>query len=148
MNGPGSAQPDPTAREPLHTSLPSAPSDYPGPVILIGDPDPDSRVIFSTMLRYRGFRPVAVHDGEEALHAAREFGPGLAVLDIRLGWQVLEAFRADPEAGRIPLAVLSSVDLGPERERARALGCARFLAKPISPSELVREIRDLLRPVI
>lgn len=142
----GFDEPRPRSEEGTQPHYATAGTDYPGPVILLADPDPDSRVIFSTILRYRGFRPVAVDRGEEALRAAHTLSPKLAILDLGIGWDVVERFFDEGEMGPIPVAILSAVDLGPERKRAREMGCAVFLSKPIAPSVLVENVSVLLGP--
>lgn len=144
----GHDEPRSRSADSVPSHLPAAGTDYPGPVVLLADPDPDSRVIFSTILRYRGFRPIAVDHGEEALRAARTVSPALAILDLGIGWDVVRRFFEEAETKTIPVAILSSVDLGPERERAREMGCAVFLSKPLAPSRLVENVRLLIGPKI
>ena len=52
--------------------------------LLVVDDEPNIRELLSTSLRYAGFEVTAAANGREALDAAEEFQPDLAVLDVML----------------------------------------------------------------
>ena len=55
-----------------------------GPVLIVED-DPDVRELLVHRFKRLGYEPHAVGSGEEALHAASEAVPQLAVVDILPG---------------------------------------------------------------
>jgi PAS domain S-box-containing protein len=88
---------------------------------------------------------VDVHPhGSGALERAIALQPDLIVLDILLpdqvGWEVLRALKAEPSTSTIPVLVVSVLD---EPERARDLGAAALLLKPLDRDRLVRSLHDI-----
>jgi two-component system alkaline phosphatase synthesis response regulator PhoP len=87
--------------------------------------------------------------GHEALAGARRSPPDLVVLDVMLpgmdGFQVCQALRNDPAAGRVPILMLTA--RGEEADRVRGLdqGADDYVTKPFSPKELVARVAALLR---
>ena len=69
--------------------------------LLVVDDEPNIRELLSTSLRFAGFEVIAAANGRDALAAAEEHNPDLAVLDVMLpdmdGFTVTRRLRA---AGR------------------------------------------------
>jgi diguanylate cyclase (GGDEF)-like protein len=80
-------------------------------------------------------------NGEDALRLAREFTPDLLVLDAEMpgmsGYQVLQAFKADPDLADVPAIFVSSHSDAAFEVAGFDIGAADFIAKPVSP-QLVR----------
>lgn len=78
-----------------------------------------------------GGRVEAAEEGEEALRQALTRRLAANLLDTLLpkpdGWEVLRAFKADPDRGAPPVLVLSVVD---RRKLGKELGAAAVLVKP------------------
>ena len=79
-----------------------------------------------------------------AIARARELQPDLIMLDILLpdavGWELLRQLKAEPRTRNIPVIIVSVVD---EPERARALGAAAFLVKPIGRATFLSTLQRL-----
>lgn len=88
--------------------------------------------------------------GEEGVEQARELRPDAIVLDIMLpgidGIEVLRQLRGQDETRELPVVVLSnSAGLPDDGDEARRLGINDWLVKSrVSPTELLRRLRDLL----
>ncbi len=86
----------------------------------------------------------------EALEAAYRAGSpfSLILLDVMMpvmsGFAVLERIRQMPEIDRPAIMMLSSRDQPGDAARARALGAAAYIVKPIKPSELLDAIVNAL----
>jgi PAS domain S-box-containing protein len=133
---------------------PSPPSGSPmagaaggGEVILLAEDEPAIRTLMTRMLVSRGFRVLAAEDGEQALAiAARHEGSiALFVSDVvmpRLGG--VDAARklrlARPD---IPVLFMSGFTATTAVQEGD-LADAGFLAKPFTPDELGRRVRDML----
>ncbi|HVL55231.1 MAG TPA: EAL domain-containing protein [Burkholderiaceae bacterium] len=115
--------------------------------VLIIEDDLASADLLIYILQAMGFEATAVHDGGDALLAARAYRPDLIITDIDLprrnGFALAEDFRRDPLLAAIPVvAVTGCVDT-----EARGMTRARFsryLQKPIGPEVLLDAIRTLL----
>ncbi len=82
--------------------------------------------------------------GTMALDTAREFRPDLILLDKRLddsdGGEVAGQFQQDPELRMVPIAFVT----GDVTRAEAAEASTPTLSKPVSPSELLSFVDDLL----
>lgn len=98
-------------------------------------------------LRENGFTVDVAHDGKEGLSLATSGDYDLIILDVMLperdGWWVLTELR---KAGKQTLSLfLTAMDSLPDRIKGLDLGADGYLAKPFAFSELMAQIRSLLR---
>lgn len=117
--------------------------------ILIVDDDPDVRDALESALRDEGFEVVMARDGVEALALLRHMSrPRLIVLDLTMPRMTGTEFHRHvveelPQLRAVPVVVMSADLEG--RSKARALGAAAFLRKPIRLTELLRTVDQQLR---
>jgi two-component system cell cycle response regulator len=118
------------------------------PRLLLAEDDAEDREALSEALE-GDYEISSVGSGDEALEAARELPPDLALLDLHLpgidGLDVLEALRADPHTSEIQVILISGHADDATRVRALDLGAADFLQKPVSLGELRARIERTLR---
>jgi CheY-like chemotaxis protein len=120
------------------------------PKILIAD---DSRVqihIFSAFLAAKGFTVAVAVDALQAWMSALREMPDAIVLDVNMpagsGIEVLRKLRMSIKTQHIPVVVVTGTS-DPETERkARELGVAEFLHKPVEPGQLHAILARLLAP--
>ncbi|EMY35192.1 two-component response regulator [Arthrobacter crystallopoietes BAB-32] len=115
--------------------------------LLVVDDEPNIRELLSTSLRFAGFEVVAAANGREALAAAEEHQPDLAVLDVMLpdmdGFTVTRRLRA---AGRLfPVVFLTARDETEDKVTGLTVGGDDYVTKPFSLDEVVARIRAVLR---
>ncbi len=115
--------------------------------LLVVDDEPNIRELLSTSLRFAGFDVVAAGNGREALAAAEEHKPDLAVLDVMLpdmdGFTVTRRLRA---AGRhFPVVFLTARDDTEDKVTGLTVGGDDYVTKPFSLDEVVARIRAVLR---
>ena len=115
--------------------------------LLVVDDEPNIRELLSTSLRFAGFEVRAAGNGREALDAAEEFQPDLAVLDVMLpdmdGFTVTRRLRA---AGRLfPVVFLTARDGTEDKVTGLTVGGDDYVTKPFSLDEVVARIRAVLR---
>lgn len=116
--------------------------------ILIAD---DSRVqlhLLSSFLVEKGFAILTAVDSLQAWTTAIRERPDLIVLDINMpagsGVEVLRKLKMSTKTMNIPVIVLTA-DTDAETERkARNMGAAEFLKKPVQLEELHESISRLL----
>jgi PAS domain S-box-containing protein len=84
--------------------------------------------------------------GGDAVSRAREFQPGLILLDLILpdisGWDVLHQLKAAADTRAIPVIIASVVD---DETQGLARGAAAHLVKPIARADLHRVVEGLFR---
>jgi DNA-binding response OmpR family regulator len=130
---------------------PSAATDpaIPTAPILVVDDDAKIVRLVRTYLERDGFTVVTAADGPAALDAIETHRPALVVLDLMLpeldGRAVIRAVRADEEAARTPILVLSARSSTIDRIAGLEDGADDYLPKPFSPAELVLRVKSILR---
>jgi len=86
--------------------------------------------------------------GTAGLAAIRARVPDLLLLDMHLpdmnGIDLLRALQADVRTAGIPVVVVSADALAQQIAEAFAAGCSHYLTKPVSVSELLAVVDDLL----
>jgi CheY-like chemotaxis protein len=126
--------------------------------ILVVDDDDGHTELVRRNLRRGGINNpiVALPTGAEALdyvlrrnaYASRGNGADLLVLlDINMpgldGVEVLRQIKADPEARKIPVLMLTTTDDPREINRCYELGCNIYITKPVDPSAFMEAIQRL-----
>jgi CheY-like chemotaxis protein len=118
------------------------------PRILVVDDDEDVSEAVSSALVDEGYDVVVAQDGVEALSVlGRVPPPRLIVLDLTMPRMNGSEFRRRlgaelPQLAAIPVVVMSADVEG--RVKARTLGAAAFLRKPIRLAELFRTVSEQL----
>jgi len=139
--------------EPEHRLPPARPERLKGLRCLIVDDNHTNRRILEEMAWNWGMLPVAVESGRKALlelqMAAQGGAPfGLVLLDAMMpgmdGFMVAEALVSQPEIIRATVIMLSSAAQACESERARQLGIAGVLYKPVTQSDLLKAVLTIL----
>jgi DNA-binding response OmpR family regulator len=124
----------------LGWAAPSAPN------VLIVEDDHDLQEGWSVFLRHRGYGVQTALDGCTGLKAIEQDEPDIVLLDLGLpgmhGFKVLHEVRMRRQDARILVVTAES---SPEADaRARRLGAAAVLCKPVDPRALCATIQDLL----
>ena len=117
-------------------------------VILSVEDNEANRRIIRDLFTKKGYRVVEAVNGEEAVTVAKQEKPDLILMDVQLprmdGYEATRQIKADPELEPIPVLAVTSYALGGDREKALAVGCADYVAKPFRPRELVAKVEKLL----
>jgi DNA-binding response OmpR family regulator len=118
------------------------------PRVLVADDEPDIRDLVCLAVRKAGGTVVSsVADGADALAAARDEHPDLAVLDVSMpgetGLEVCTALRADAATAATRILLLSAGASAEDVARGLAAGADAYLAKPFAVAALVAQVRAL-----
>lgn len=112
-------------------------------VLLVEDND-DNRIIYATALRFAGYEVIEAVTGTEGVQQARVGRPDLILMDISVpeldGWEATAILKADPATRDTIILAVTAHALPGDRERSMAAGCDGYLAKPITPAALLREV--------
>jgi CheY-like chemotaxis protein len=113
--------------------------------VLLVEDNEDNLVIYSTILRFGGYRVIEAHDGRAALEAARSMTPNLILMDVSIpyvdGLEVTRRLKADPATRRIPIIALTAHALPSDRDRALEAGCDGYISKPAEPRAILAAVR-------
>jgi DNA-binding response OmpR family regulator/drug/metabolite transporter (DMT)-like permease len=117
--------------------------------VLVVDDDSLARRKLSLAVRALGHEAEPASSGAEALERLRAPGIDIVLLDIEMpdmnGFDVLQARRAAPAEQRVPVIVVSSLDVPEEIARAIELGAVDFLPKAFNAVILDARINACLR---
>src|SRR5689334_11554755 len=112
--------------------------------ILLVEDDDDTRRVYSVMLRHAGFNVVEAATGPDAVRLALENAPDLILMDMNLpmldGWEAARRIRSDDRVGATPLLAFSALIDSTADLRRDVVLFDGFIAKPVSPAELVRRV--------
>ncbi|MEA2296696.1 MAG: hypothetical protein QOE86_4335 [Solirubrobacteraceae bacterium] len=102
------------------------------------------------MLRRAGFAVREVSNGAEAVEAAQERPPDIAVLDVRMpvvdGFEACRRMKEQPATANVPVLMLSATFLETEAQvEGLETGADAYLTQPVEAPVLAATIRALLR---
>jgi CheY-like chemotaxis protein len=110
------------------------------PLILIADDDEDILELVRLRLSRSGYETVVARNGAEAVTAAAEQTPDLALLDVSMpamnGYEVTAALKADPATKDIPIILLTARAQPADVSRGFEAGADDYITKPFSPQAL------------
>jgi two-component system NtrC family sensor kinase len=120
------------------------------PVILLADDDDVGRYVIATMLRRAGFAVREAADGDQAVAAALQEPPDLAVLDVKMpglnGFEACRRLKSSEPTRHIPVLLLSATFLETEAQvEGLETGADAYLTQPVEAPVLAATIRSLLR---
>lgn len=102
--------------------------------ILVVDDHPDTAESSATLLKYLGHQTRAVTDSRDAIRAAREFEPQIALLDLGMphidGCALARMFRSDPLLKKICLVAVTAYDDDKHHLMMREAGFDAHVRKP------------------
>lgn len=114
--------------------------------VLLVDDEPISVELLRTMLTGTEFDLKFETAPEMAVQSALALRPEVIVLDVMMpamdGWTLLQRLRALPQLQQTPILVYSVLE---ESALAEALGATRFLRKPVSRTQWLSVLRELIR---
>jgi len=115
--------------------------------ILIVEDDPDARKVLGLILKLDGFEVAAVPGGREAIQFLQADRPDLILLDVIMpmmdGYELCRWLRANPTTARLPVVMLSGRADPESVTRGLQVGADEYLAKPIKPSSLTRQLHTV-----
>jgi CheY-like chemotaxis protein len=106
--------------------------------------------LLEATLKFKGYRVMTAHNGEEALEIVHKERPDLIIADILMpkmdGFSMVHRLRINPETRRIPVVFLSATYVAPEDKAfALSLGATRFIEKPVDLPTFLPIIEKLLQ---
>ncbi len=116
--------------------------------ILVIDDDLDLQQMLRLMLQRGGHKVITTGDGNDGIQKAKQLKPDLAIVDVMMpgmnGFQVVRQMRGEPEIANIAILILTARAQAVDREAALAARADDYMAKPVSPNELLTRVNQLL----
>jgi CheY-like chemotaxis protein len=114
--------------------------------ILVVEDTAEIREVWRRVLTSAGFFVLQAGDGVDGIRQARQHKPDLIVMDITLplldGISAVRELKADQATAHMPVVFVSGDAFA--ARRARAVGGAAFLAKPVRVADLLSTISQTL----
>jgi signal transduction histidine kinase/CheY-like chemotaxis protein len=115
--------------------------------ILIADDNQDSARTLAILLRHAGHRIELAHDGAQAVAAAAEFQPDVALLDIGMpklnGFDVCRRIRSEPWGKFMRIAALTGWGQEEDRRKSKEAGFDYHLVKPVEHAALLAILHEM-----
>jgi two-component system CheB/CheR fusion protein len=119
--------------------------------VLVVEDNVDAAESLATLLRLWGHDVHVVHDGLDALDAARDYRPEVVLLDIGLpgldGYQVAERLRDEVGLDQALLVAMTGYGQPEDRRRSREAGIHHHFVKPVEPFVLRNLLAEVASPV-
>lgn len=103
----------------------------------------DSRQLADTLkkiLSLLGIEARAAYGSRAAFEALQEFTPRFITVDLNMpglgGFDVIDYLQREPRLENIPVIIITSDDQPETRSRAKEMGAAGFVVKPVEIDEL------------
>jgi CheY-like chemotaxis protein len=118
--------------------------------ILVADDEEAVSGLLALMLQGAGCRVATVGDGRRALVYLEEHRPRMLFVDLMMpgfdGLEVIRRIRQDPRLERLPVVLISGMEVPSIRREAEQLGVRCFLRKPFDLHTIERLAAEAMAP--
>ena len=120
--------------------------------ILCVDDDPFYTDFYQTIFSAKGYRIDTTQDLGVAFEKAKKIKPALITLDVMMpesggyfdGYGLLRDLKRDADTAAIPVIMISALDQGGDKQRAKDVGADLYIPKQrLTPENLFKEIERL-----
>jgi twitching motility two-component system response regulator PilH len=121
--------------------------------VLIVEDSPTQALRTRMLLESQGFQVTIITESRQAIETAKAESPDVVLSDVRMpgldGFQLTEAFRADPDVAHIAI-VLHSATVHEDEDKALALtlGAQDYLEKGLAPAALADALRSAISSAV
>ena len=117
-------------------------------IILVVDDDANNLELAKALLGAEGFDVRTATGAIAMFEVLKDCDPALILMDIQLpgmdGWELTRRLKHNVITSHIPVIALTAYGRSGDDERAREIGFADFIAKPLSTRELPKIVRKHL----
>ena len=114
--------------------------------ILVIEDNEMNMKLMSAVLKSGKYRMLEAMDAETGLRLVREHRPDLILMDIQLpgmdGLSATKIIKADPALKDIPIFALTGFAMESDKEKAKDIGLAGYIVKPISVKGLLETLAN------
>jgi DNA-binding response OmpR family regulator len=116
--------------------------------VLVVDDERDANDILASLVRARGFEPIQVFSGAQALSVVSDDKPDLILLDLMLpdidGFELCDRLKRDRETNLIPIVMVTALQDAHHRAAGVRVGANGYLIKPFTPPQFHKMIDEAL----
>jgi len=114
--------------------------------ILVADDEANMLVLLGRVLRKEGYHIECAESGAAGFELANESPFSLAIVDVSMPeMDGIDLLRKLKELnGQMPVIMITGFPSWEREQRARKLGCAHYLSKPLNIKHLKELVRNLL----
>ncbi len=113
------------------------------PVLIIEDNELNLKLVRS-LLKIGGYTVMEAIDAETGIRLIREHQPDMILMDLQLpGMDGLSAtwlIKIDPVLRDIPVVALTAYAMQGDEEKAKEVGCAGYITKPIDTKSFLETV--------
>jgi two-component system, cell cycle response regulator DivK len=124
--------------------MPASGQASPRATVLLVEDNPDNRGIYRAILEHGNIEVLEAEDGAAGVRLAQERHPDLILMDVSVpimdGWEATKLLKQDPATCDIQIIALTAHALQSDRQRAAAVGCDGYIAKPALPRAVYEEV--------
>ena len=115
----------------------------PKKILVVEDNEDNRRILVYRLRKIGQFQIREATNGQEAVDAVMAETPDLIFMDLKMpvmdGWEATRRIRQMPNSGAIRIIALTAQAMAGDEQKALAIGCDDYLAKPVVDPELVRQ---------
>jgi DNA-binding response OmpR family regulator len=116
--------------------------------VLVVDDDPYILMSLEFLMRKNGYNVLVARNGTEALEFINAQHPDLVLLDIMMpdvdGYHICSYVRKTPMLHNTKVVFLSAKSSENDIKKGLELGAVKYITKPFSTKDLVKEVKALL----
>jgi len=115
----------------------------PKKILVVEDNEDNRRILVYRLKKIGDFEIREATNGQEALDAVQQDVPDLIFMDLKMpvmdGWECTKRIRELPIGSKVRIIALTAQAMAGDEEKALAIGCDDYLAKPVVDPNLVRQ---------
>jgi CheY-like chemotaxis protein len=118
-------------------------------ILVVEDNEDNRRILLLRLCHWGAFDIHEATTGQEALDYLQQELPDMVLLDLKLpgldGWETARQIRALPAPlNALPIIAVTAHAMFDDRDKALAVGCDEYIAKPFDFGELRDKVQQLL----
>jgi CheY-like chemotaxis protein len=117
--------------------------------VLVADNEMDSIHVVQYLLEFYKARVRSAPGGPECLDQLEAEVPNILFLDIQMpkvsGWDIIRKIRENSQWQQIIVIAMTAHAMAGDKEKILSAGFDAYLSKPLSPSTLLQQTKELLR---
>ena len=112
-------------------------------ILVVEDNEDNRRILVYRLRKIGDFEIIEAQNGLESIEMTEKHSPDLIFMDLKMpvmdGWEATKRIRVTEGGRRVAIIALTAQAMAGDEQKALAIGCDDYLAKPVVDPEMVRE---------